>query len=150
MSGDPLTSPENALKIDRRDCDLLQEQLELEREDNAELQKTVLAMYSESGTELDDLKSELDAANITNVTMVEKQSQSDKMMAKLKRKNEQALKEITVFQQEVHSLRLELNTSQQEVNSVQTEVDVSQKEVHTLRKALDVSHHEIGSCHTKL
>ncbi|MEE6525004.1 hypothetical protein FKM82_024769 [Ascaphus truei] len=56
MSDNPLTYPEDALKIARCDCDLLREQLKLEREDNAELQKTVLAMYSESGTELENLK----------------------------------------------------------------------------------------------
>ncbi|MEE6523396.1 hypothetical protein FKM82_022293 [Ascaphus truei] len=110
----------------------------------------VLKSYSESGTELDDLKTELDTANATISAMDEKQSQSDKMVAKLKRKYEEALKKMTVFQQEVHTLRIELNASQQEVNSVRIEVDVSQKEVQTLRRALDASHLETNSCRTDL
>ncbi|XP_075437233.1 uncharacterized protein LOC142475018 [Ascaphus truei] len=72
------------------------------------------------------------------------------MVATLKRKYEEALKQMTVFQQEVHTLRIELNASQQEVNSVRIEVDVSQKEVQTLCRALDASHHETNSCRTDL
>ncbi|XP_075437958.1 uncharacterized protein LOC142476626 [Ascaphus truei] len=150
VSDDPLTNPEDALKIARHDCDLLCEELEREKNNNAELQKTVLAIYSAAKTELDDLKTELDTAKATISAMDVKQSQSDKMVATLKRKYEEALKQMTVFQQEVHTLRIELNASQQEVNSVRIEVDVSQKEVQTLRRALDASHHETNSCRTDL
>ncbi|MEE6463833.1 hypothetical protein FKM82_006069 [Ascaphus truei] len=150
VSDDPLTSPEDTLQAARHDCDLLCEELERERKNNTELQKTVLTIYSAAKTELEDLKSELDTAKATISAMEEKQSQSDKMVATLKRKYEEALKQMTVFQQEVHTLRIEPNASQQEVNSVRIEVDVSQKEVQTLRRALDASHHETNSCRTDL
>ncbi|MEE6526599.1 hypothetical protein FKM82_027325 [Ascaphus truei] len=153
VSDDPLTSPEDALQAAGRHCDLLREELEMKRENNAELQKTVLAIYSVAKTELEDLKIELATANTTNATMVEKQSQSDRMIANLKQKYEEALKEITVFQQEVrkchrevevsqkevHTLRIELNASHQEVNSVRTELEVAKKELHRLAEDLGIS-----------
>ncbi|MEE6519556.1 hypothetical protein FKM82_017196 [Ascaphus truei] len=106
VSDDPLTSPEDALQAARHNCDLLCEELERERKNNAELQKTVFAIYSAAKTELEDLKTELDTAKATISAMEEKQSQSDKMVATLKRKYEEALKQMTVFQQEVHTLRI--------------------------------------------
>ncbi|MEE6521043.1 hypothetical protein FKM82_019046 [Ascaphus truei] len=58
--------------------------------------------------------------------MDEKQSKSDKMIANLKQKYKDALKEITV--------------SQQEVPYCHRELEVSQNEVHALRIELNASH----------